>query len=179
MSRRRRQSRISLASSLVAGFAATGAIYPASTSGATENFNDIAVIVSTVNEALETARTGTVTPWENAETGSRGSVTIERTYFEPDGTPCRDYVRETEGTPPIVTSGTGCREERGRWKLTESPTPGGSSRSIRTAGAASEEIAKAPEPPAESTPETASAAETPTPKAKPPLIAGSMPSRSN
>lgn len=86
---------------------AAGIILTSVDSAAAENFDDIAVIAGAVNEALESAQTGSVFRWENPETGNRGSIVIERTYFKADETPCRDYVRQTGGVRPNITRGTG------------------------------------------------------------------------
>ena len=89
---------------------------------ATEQFEDVPVIVATVNAVLESARTGSVNPWENPATGTHGSITIEKTYFRAGEIPCRDYKRRTQGTPPTITRGTGCRDNVGLWRLTETPS---------------------------------------------------------
>ncbi len=172
------QSQLKLAGAVLAAAMASAIILPAVDGAATENFDDIAVIVGAVNAALESARTGSVFPWENPETGNRGSIVIERTYFKADETPCRDYVRQTDGTSPKITRGTGCREDQGRWKLTETASAAVEPSPIRPAGTAtSVEITKTPETRA---PELSSPiVDPPVPISKPRFLSASMPSRSD
>jgi surface antigen len=74
-----------------------------------------------INQALETERTDEAIPWTNPATGSRGTITIERTFYRDPQTPCRDYRRTTErpGAPVVEIQGTGCRIAPGRWSLDE------------------------------------------------------------
>ena len=143
-----------------------------STGSATDKPEDLPAITRAVNIALETAKTGSVTRWQNPETGSNGIITIERTYLQADQTPCREYVRQTNGTPALVTRGTGCRADQLKWDLTEAssePPPAGPAAIVPAGDSAPIEEAAAP------TPLTAKAK----PVEKPPVISGSMPSRSN
>lgn len=90
-------------------------------SRAEEDPRDAAVIDSMIKQTLEFERTGTDLKWSNPETGSRGVIRVERTYYRDANTPCRDYVRTTkrpEGED-ITTRGTGCRMGDGRWFLNE------------------------------------------------------------
>ncbi len=77
-----------------------------------------------VNETLELERTGAEVPWSNANTGNSGLIRVERTYYLPDGTPCRDYVRTTKHRDGdrSTTEGSGCRMANGRWFLDETPS---------------------------------------------------------
>ncbi len=160
---------------------AAGLVLFTTQSRASDNFNDIAVIVGAVNDALEYARTGAVLPWKNPETGSRGTIVIERTFYQPDETPCRNYVRQTDGPTPSLTRGTGCREQPGRWKLTESdPLSVEPSKKLTTAAGSTDEKAEVIEVSSAADPaETSSStAPVPLPISKPELLSGSMPSRS-
>jgi surface antigen len=95
---------------------------------ATKDFRDVGFLSTRVSEVLESEPTGSVIRWSNPETGNGGRITVTRTYFQPDGTPCREYTRTTEtasGTQDRET-GTGCRDADGRWALTEGrPDPSG------------------------------------------------------
>ena len=89
---------------------------------AAEDFEDIPIIKSTINNALEFERTGATVRWSNPSTGNAGSIVVMRTYYRTDGTPCREYERTTEpnaGAPTRLT-GTGCRAGNGVWSLDES-----------------------------------------------------------
>ncbi len=82
---------------------------------------DAAVVVPKVKQTLEFERTGTDLRWSNPETGSRGVIRVERTYYRDANTPCRDYIRTTKraGGEEFTTRGTGCRMSDGRWFLDE------------------------------------------------------------
>lgn len=100
-----------------------GLVCLAGTSRAEEDPLDKAVIVPMVKQTLEFERTGKDTRWSNPETGARGIIRVERTYYRDAKTPCRDYIRTTkrpEGEE-VTTRGTGCRMGDGRWFLDEAP----------------------------------------------------------
>jgi surface antigen len=80
-----------------------------------------------LNQALETEKTDEAIPWTNPATGSRGTITIERTFYRDPQTPCRDYRRTIErpGAPVVEIQGTGCRIAPGRWSLDEEGAAGG------------------------------------------------------
>ena len=86
-----------------------------------EDPRDTAVVAALVKQTLEFERTGTDVPWSNPETGSRGVIRVERTYFLDSDTPCRDYTRITRRPDGerITTRGSGCRIGDGRWFLDE------------------------------------------------------------
>lgn len=84
--------------------------------------DDEAYVLPLVNQALETEKTDVEIPWANPETGNRGIIVVERTFYR-DEQPCRDYKRTVQGpdSAPMVIEGTGCRVGRGRWELDEEP----------------------------------------------------------
>lgn len=74
-----------------------------------------------VNRALETERTSVDIPWSNPETGNRGVLVIERTWYRDPQSPCRDYrwTLERSGRPAELINGTGCRIGPAVWRLDE------------------------------------------------------------
>ena len=74
-----------------------------------------------VNQALETERTKVEIPWSNPETGNRGTLVIDRTWYRDPQSPCRDYrwTLERAGHPTETISGTGCRIGPAVWRLDE------------------------------------------------------------
>jgi 17 kDa outer membrane surface antigen len=74
-----------------------------------------------LNRALETEKTGVELPWRNPDTGSSGTIVIERTFYRDPGTPCRDYRRTLEraGAATVEIEGTGCRVGPNEWALDE------------------------------------------------------------
>jgi surface antigen len=127
-----------------------------------EDPRDAAVVAPLVKQTLEFERTGTDLPWSNPETGSRGVIRVERTYYRDTNTPCRDYTRTTErpGGERSTTRGTGCRMGDGRWFLDEA------------LGAEAAPASKAPPvaAPAGRKDETAAALSPEAPKAEPPAV---------
>ena len=89
--------------------------------------SDAAVVIPLVKQTLEFERTGTDLKWSNPETGSRGVIRVERTYYRDPKTPCRDYIRTTKRPDgaETTTRGTGCRMSDGRWFLDEKPPTAG------------------------------------------------------
>src|SRR5665213_3552850 len=57
-------------------------------------------------------------PWENPETGARGSVTpLARAYFA-DGHTCRDFLASyVNGSAENWLQGAACKSEQGRWEI--------------------------------------------------------------
>lgn len=70
------------------------------------------------NRALENARTGYSTSWQNPDTGRHFSVTPTQTYHTAQG-PCREYRTDAtiDGRYETVY-GTACRQADGRWVAT-------------------------------------------------------------
>lgn len=88
---------------------------------ADEDPRDSAVVGPLVKQTLEFERTGKDLKWSNPETGSRGIIRVERTYYRDANTPCRDYIRTTKRPDGEDTTmrGTGCRMGDGQWYLNE------------------------------------------------------------
>lgn len=95
------------------------------------DLDDLGILLPTINDALETARSGQPVTWSNPKTGNRGEIEVLRTFYRADDIPCRDYKRLTEraDNSARLVQGTGCRIEDGFWKLEESE-----SRVIRAPG---------------------------------------------
>jgi len=76
---------------------------------------------SVLNQVLETERSGVDIPWSNEDTGTRGTIVIERTFYLDPNAPCRDYRRTEQGPggQTLVIRGTGCRVADNDWTLDE------------------------------------------------------------
>jgi surface antigen len=134
-----------------------------------------------LNQALEAEKTGVELPWSNPDTGSRGIIVIERTFYRDPGTPCRDYRRTLErtGAPVLEIQGTGCRVGPREWALDEQEPASLAAAPAPGAGPAPDEPflpeAARPEPASPSCP-TMSVA--PVPCTKPPAVVDyTMPTR--
>lgn len=105
-----------------------------------------------VDRVLEKERSKAPVAWRHAETGSSGTVTVERTFYLDRETPCRDYVwslEQADGTE-VNGRGTGCRRDDGAWELNEEPPVVASRAAPEPAAAtpAAEPACSCPEPPA-------------------------------
>ncbi len=82
--------------------------------------SDSAYIRQALNFALETARSGTETTWENPSTGHHGTVVPSPAFKTSTGQVCRGFERTmVVGTTVTKSKGTACREPNGSWNVTE------------------------------------------------------------
>ena len=125
-----------LAAALI-GFGLSVTLSPSARAQDGENPSDLAYVQGQLNKILEFERTAAAVPWKNPETGNGGKVRVLKTYFLEPEKPCRDYIRtvEKDGEELLSIRGTGCREEEGRWKLSEDSKP---KRTVRRGPAAGE-----------------------------------------
>lgn len=125
-----------------------------------EDPGDQTYLTIAINEALETRKTDVEIPLRNPDTGSQGTLVIERTYYREPSTPCRDYRRVVEraGAPLSEVRGTGCRIGKALWSLDE-VTVKPSQRGGAPASRRNDPVSLAPPSP-------------PAPAAKPPGAAG-------
>ncbi|HSO42169.1 MAG TPA: RT0821/Lpp0805 family surface protein, partial [Rhodospirillales bacterium] len=102
-------------------FAMTMAPIGARAAVLSEDPGDQTYLTIAINEALETRKTDMEIPLRNPDTGSQGTLVIERTYYREPTTPCRDYRRviERAGAPLSEVRGTGCRIGKALWSLDE------------------------------------------------------------
>ena len=58
-------------------------------------------------------------PWENPETGARGSVTpLSQAYSADDGRTCRDFLASyVNGRSESWLQGAACKANHGRWEI--------------------------------------------------------------
>lgn len=160
-----------------------------------------AALRATINRALETERTGSTIRW-SGPSGRAGAITVKRTYYRADGTPCRDYAVTSEPgggarTVARTVEGTGCRAAAGVWTLSAvlpeaasaprpssapappSATAGPAPSSQGAARAAVAAVApEADRDPASTAPELAEFAPAPADR-KPTVIAASLPTASS
>ena len=78
---------------------------------------DQAFMNQQTNKALETAPTRQTFNWKNPDNGAEASVTPTRTYQDPNGTYCRDYIQTVAAAGKQETArGTACRRSDGSWE---------------------------------------------------------------
>lgn len=71
-----------------------------------------------VSRTLENTPTNQTVAWRNPDTNSSYWVTPTKTFQEPDGLPCREYITHAviNGKRQQLT-GTACRQQDGSWKI--------------------------------------------------------------
>jgi len=80
--------------------------------------SDRRLAAQTLQKALESAKDGAETDWQNPKTGNRGIATPTKTIIRSDGTPCREFRTEvTNGRDLGVSRGEACRRADGSWKI--------------------------------------------------------------
>ncbi|MCR9176426.1 MAG: RT0821/Lpp0805 family surface protein [Alphaproteobacteria bacterium] len=79
---------------------------------------DKLAMAQSTQDALETRPTGSSATWQNPDSGNYGTVTPERTYNKPNGTPCREFTQTVYiGGKAEQAYGTACRQQDGSWKI--------------------------------------------------------------
>lgn len=87
---------------------ATGGIHPV----------DWKLTTSALREALGHKDEGASIPWQNPETGSRGTVTPVAAAYIKEGFACRDFIASHVGDGrESWYEGTACRIHRGEWEI--------------------------------------------------------------
>jgi surface antigen len=95
----------------------TGSIAAAHASVPTES--DLAFARNAVSDVLTKGDKDSSQPWENPETGARGSVTpLAQAYSAEDGRTCRDFLASyVNGKTESWLQGAACQTGHGRWEI--------------------------------------------------------------
>ncbi|WP_249135033.1 RT0821/Lpp0805 family surface protein [Bradyrhizobium sp. AUGA SZCCT0222] len=96
----------------------TGSVTPpASPPVPTES--DLAFARTAASDVLTKGGKDSSQPWENPETGARGSVTpLSQAYASDDGRTCRDFLASyVKDRAESWLQGAACRGEQGRWEI--------------------------------------------------------------
>jgi surface antigen len=85
--------------------------------GPTES--DLAFARTAVSDVLTKGDKDSSQPWENPETGARGSVTpLAQAYASEDGRTCRDFLASyVNGRSESWLQGAACKGGHGRWEI--------------------------------------------------------------
>jgi hypothetical protein len=80
---------------------------------------DLAFARTAASDVLTKGDKDASQPWENPETGARGSVTpIASSYAADDGRTCRDFLASyVNGTTESWLQGAACKAGNGRWEI--------------------------------------------------------------
>ena len=96
---------------------ATGALSGAGGPAPTES--DLAFARNAASDVLTKGDKDSSQPWENPETGARGSVTpLAQAYSSADGRTCRDFLASyVNGRAESWLQGAACQTGHGRWEI--------------------------------------------------------------
>ena len=95
---------------------ATGSIGAARAPTPTES--DLAFARNAASDVLTRGDKDASQPWENPETGARGSVTPLAQAYSSDGRTCRDFLASyVNGRSESWLQGAACQSSQGRWEI--------------------------------------------------------------
>jgi surface antigen len=79
---------------------------------------DLAIARATASEILAKGGKDASMPWENPQTGARGTVTPLAAAYTHDGAVCRDFLASyVRNGSESWLQGEACRVERGKWEV--------------------------------------------------------------
>jgi hypothetical protein len=97
---------------------ATGSIGSAEGSGPAPTDGDLAFARNAASDVLTKGDKDSSQPWENPETGARGSVTPLAQAYSSDGRTCRDFLASyVNGQSQRWLQGEACQSSHGRWEI--------------------------------------------------------------
>jgi surface antigen len=97
---------------------ATGSIGGAQASGPAPTESDLAFARNAASDVLTKGDKDSSQPWENPETGARGSVTPLAEAYSSDGRTCRDFLASyVNGRNESWLQGAACHGGNGRWEI--------------------------------------------------------------
>jgi surface antigen len=97
----------------------TGALAGALSSAPAPTEADLAFARNAASDVLTKGDKDSSQPWENPETGARGSVTpLAQAYSAEDGRTCRDFLASyVNGRTESWLQGAACQAGHGRWEI--------------------------------------------------------------
>jgi outer membrane surface antigen len=98
---------------------ATGALGAVPASAPVPTESDLAFARNAASDVLTKGTKDSSQPWENPETGARGSVTpLAEAYSSSDGRTCRDFLASyVNGRSESWLQGAACQSSHGRWEI--------------------------------------------------------------
>ena len=97
---------------------ATGSIAGAKAGGPAPTEADLAFARNAASDVLTKGDKDSSQPWENPETGARGSVTPLAQAYSSDGRTCRDFLASyVNGSNESWLQGAACHGGNGRWEI--------------------------------------------------------------
>ena len=96
----------------------TGSVSPAKAGLPVPTETDLAFARNAASDVLTKGDKDSSQPWQNPETGARGSVTPLAQTYSSDGRTCRDFLASyVNGTAQDWLQGAACKSEHGRWEI--------------------------------------------------------------
>jgi len=97
----------------------TGSLSKQPGSPAVPTESDLAFARTAASDVLTRGDKDSSQPWENPETGARGSVTpLAQAYSSDDGRTCRDFLASyVNGRSESWLQGAACKGGQGRWEI--------------------------------------------------------------
>jgi surface antigen len=97
----------------------TGSLAATPVSAMVPTESDLAFARNAASDVLTKGDKDSSQPWENPETGARGSVTpLARSYAAEDGRTCRDFLASyVNGPTESWLQGAACQAGHGRWEI--------------------------------------------------------------
>jgi surface antigen len=96
----------------------TSGIGAAQASGPAPTESDLAFARNAASDVLTKGDKDSSQPWENPETGARGSVTPLAETYSSDGRTCRDFLASyVNGRNESWLQGAACQTGHGRWEI--------------------------------------------------------------
>jgi surface antigen len=96
----------------------TGAIGASQAGAPSPTDGDLAFARNAASDVLTKGTKDSSQPWENSETGARGSVTPLAQAYSSDGRTCRDFLASyVNGRSETWLEGTACQTGHGRWEI--------------------------------------------------------------
>jgi surface antigen len=98
--------------------AATGSLAATRTGGPAPTESDLAFARNAASDVLTKGTKDSSQPWENPETGARGSVTPLAQAYSADGRTCRDFLASyVNGRNESWLQGAACETAQGQWEI--------------------------------------------------------------
>jgi hypothetical protein len=96
----------------------TGSIGPAPARPPAPTESDLAFARNAASDVLTRGDKDASQPWENPETGARGSVTPLAQAYSSEGRTCRDFLASyVNGRSESWLQGAACQSGRGQWEI--------------------------------------------------------------
>ena len=96
----------------------TGSVAAGQAGGPAPSDTDLAFARNAASDVLTKGDKDASQPWENPETGARGSVTPLAQAYSSEGRTCRDFLASyVNGRSESWLQGAACKTGRGEWEI--------------------------------------------------------------